>query len=374
MRIGERQLAGVFRAHVFAGPLTEADEEALLGREAVDIWRRHTGVGLLPGDIGQDLSTQVSNVFTNGQLAVQPNVVDHGVFSILIDDALRLRGKTLGILLGPPILQVAVGVVLPARIVESVRQFVADRPAGIAIVRRIIERRIVERRLQDSCRKIDVVHLRVEIGVDGRRRHVPLVAIDRPTDLGQLAIEFESSRASHVADKIAGINAHHRVVTPMLGIADLVADRAQLAQSRLLGGSAHPRASADALGHDDLDSLHHVQHRLLGRLGEGSAHVSLAQRLTQLMVDRCHATLPARRNGLRTREYSAVEIEVLGDQRWRQIRRLRVKQMKAQIHLPDRQRLARHPPRQLGEELRRADVDPTQIELAESSEVARPRQ
>jgi hypothetical protein len=45
------------------------------------------------------------------------------------------------VLLGPPVLQVALGVELAAFVVEGVGQFVADGAAGVAVVRRVVHLR-----------------------------------------------------------------------------------------------------------------------------------------------------------------------------------------------------------------------------------------
>ena len=51
--------------------------------------------------------------------------------------------------------------------------------------------RVEERRLQDAGGEVDVVHLRIVVGVDRGRRHVPLLAVHRLADLVQLAVELE---------------------------------------------------------------------------------------------------------------------------------------------------------------------------------------
>ena len=101
-------------------------------------------------------------------------------------------------------LQVALGVELAALVVEAVGQLVADGGAGIAVVGRVVQLRIVERRLQYAGREVDVVHLRVVVGVDRGRRHLPLAAIHRLADFGELAPVFEGVAARGVARIVVG--------------------------------------------------------------------------------------------------------------------------------------------------------------------------
>ena len=88
-----------------------------------------------------------------------------------------------------------VGIVLPALIVEAVRHLVADDRADAAVVDRVVRLRIEERRLQNAGREHDLVHVRIVVGVHGRRRHAPFGAIDRFADLLQLAVRFRTCRA-----------------------------------------------------------------------------------------------------------------------------------------------------------------------------------
>src|SRR5262249_15564814 len=125
------------------------------------------------GDVRQDLATQVSRVFSQGKLSVQVNVVHGDVAGILIAYA-RGAGIELGaVFLRPPVPQVAVGIVLTALIIKTVRQFMANSSAGIAIVGCVIHLGIVERRLQYAGWEIDVVHLGAVVGVDRGGRDVP---------------------------------------------------------------------------------------------------------------------------------------------------------------------------------------------------------
>jgi hypothetical protein len=117
----------------------------------------------------------------------------------------------------PPVLQISARVELAALVVEAVRQLVADRAAGVAVVRRVVHPRVVERGLQHARRKIDRVHLRVEISVDGRRRHPPLGAIERLADLVELAPRLEAIAALDIARVIARPHFVRAVIAPPVG-------------------------------------------------------------------------------------------------------------------------------------------------------------
>ena len=58
--------------------------------------------------------------------------------AVLFHDAARALFKCLGILFGPPIVQVALGVELPSFIVESVRQLMSDHCPDRAVVHGIV--------------------------------------------------------------------------------------------------------------------------------------------------------------------------------------------------------------------------------------------
>ena len=51
-----------------AGPLREADEEALVRSQTIAVGKLHVLVGILPRDVGQNRAAQVGDIFTFGQL------------------------------------------------------------------------------------------------------------------------------------------------------------------------------------------------------------------------------------------------------------------------------------------------------------------
>jgi len=83
-----------------------------------------------------------------------------------------------------------------------VGQLVTDGSTRVAVVGRVIHLRIVKRGLQYACGEIDVVHARVVIGVNGRRRHRPFAAINWFAYFIQPAPGLELRRPFDVAGEI----------------------------------------------------------------------------------------------------------------------------------------------------------------------------
>ena len=93
-------------------------------------------------------------------------------------------------------------------------------PKLIASSRRLSK----ERRLQYAGGEIDVVHLRVVIGIDRRRRHVPFLAVHRFADFSQLAVEFEAGGTEGIAQRVATRDLQFGIVTPLVRVPILLAD------------------------------------------------------------------------------------------------------------------------------------------------------
>ena len=97
---------------------------------------------------------------------------------------------------------------------------------------------VEEGRLQNAGGEIDVVHLRIVIGVDRGRRHVPFLAVHGLADLVQLALELELVGAETVAHGVVALDHDAGIVAPVVRIADLVGDGLQLDQGLLLWSPA----------------------------------------------------------------------------------------------------------------------------------------
>ena len=130
----------------------------------------------------QPESTVVGAILTQRQMSVQMHVWHGAELLILVRDALGALLKLLTVLLGPPIVQIAVTIELTSLVVEAVRQFVANHSADGAEIHGVVARSAVERRLQDPGREVDIVFERIVICIDGWGRHAPLRAVNRFTD------------------------------------------------------------------------------------------------------------------------------------------------------------------------------------------------
>src|SRR6266478_6724395 len=79
VRISNRVHPLALHSLIAAGPLRHADEEPLIGSEAIDGVQILVLGRVLPGHVGQDGATQVRHVFAQSQLAVNLDLVYDGV-------------------------------------------------------------------------------------------------------------------------------------------------------------------------------------------------------------------------------------------------------------------------------------------------------
>ena len=222
MRVDLGALAHCCRACGLAPALPVGRKELLRGRqpsvlggslrvEVGSVLLRH----LLVGNPGQPQPGQVGKIFAQRQLAVHVQVAHRNKAAVLVVDTLGALVEVLGIVPGPPVVQVAFRVKLAAFVVEAVRELVAHDPALGSIIHRVILRRIKVGRLQNACREVDAVHLRVVIGIHRRRRHLPLGAVHRLTDLCDVACGSELGRALSIAEVVIANNLQARIVPPL---------------------------------------------------------------------------------------------------------------------------------------------------------------
>ena len=121
VRIGDGADTEIFRAVILAGPLRIADEEALVGSEAVFRFQAHSGRLLFPSEVGEEGATEVCNVFAAGEFGVDVDVVDDDVVRVLIALAVDAIFKAPGVGWCPPVAQIALSVELATFIIEPVR-------------------------------------------------------------------------------------------------------------------------------------------------------------------------------------------------------------------------------------------------------------
>ena len=298
-----------------------------------------SGGGILPGKVGEERAAEIGNVFSAGELAVDVDVIHDDEFGELVAHAIDLLLEVLRVGFGPPILQVAGGVELAAFIVKAVGEFVSDGGASVAVVGRGVELRIIERRLQDSGREVDVVHLRIVVGVDGDGRHHPLVPVDGLTDLLDVARGLKLGKAQNVASEVTTLNLHAGVVAPLIRVSDLVVDAVQFDERLLFGGGAHPVKVVDLALHGLLNQLGHVDGVGLGLRSEGAADELLSESFTEVVVGVLDAALPARSELLGAAQVAAVEGKILIDEGAGEILRASADEVPAQVGAPGGDRL-----------------------------------
>ena len=124
----------------------------------------------------------------------------------MIGDASGAFLKLFGIGLRPPILQIPFGVELASLVVETVGEFMPDGRSRISVIGSIVQFGIEQRRLQHTGWEVDVIHLRIVVGIHCRWRHLPFPAIKRLPYFLQLPFGFEDRRSRCVPEEIAACN------------------------------------------------------------------------------------------------------------------------------------------------------------------------
>ncbi len=114
--------------------------------------------------------------------------------AVLVGHAFGALVECLAVVRRLPLAQIALAVVLRALVVEAVGHLVADDHADAAEVHRRIDLEVEERRLQDAGREVDVVERRAVVGVDGGRRHAPLLLVHRLAQLGVFVVALVNAR------------------------------------------------------------------------------------------------------------------------------------------------------------------------------------
>src|SRR6185503_10899444 len=174
---------------VFLCPgLCPAKEEALLGGETIDV--RGTRLALERFHVGvvSDVeSAQIGNRFARYELALQMQTRLNLKTAELINHTISAFIEILLVAFSPPVFQVALRVKLGARIIVAVRNLMADDSSDRSIINRIVCVGVEKWRLQDARRKRDIVIERAVAGVDGRRRHTPLLPVNWFVDLVEVA-------------------------------------------------------------------------------------------------------------------------------------------------------------------------------------------
>ena len=305
-------LANLLVADVLAPNVGIGQEEALLGREAVDDGKGSLLRGILEGLEGHHETTVVGHVLAQRERAVGMETGQH--LDAVVEGTHHLDAllEALAILVAPPAAQVAFLVILGTLVVESVGHLVTDHHTDGAIVEGIVCLHVEEGRLQNAGGEADLVGRRVVIGIHRLRRHVPLVAIDGLVELGANHLLDLPFVACQDVAQVAVANLQGGVVFPLIGVAHLHVEGVELVLCHLLRLVAHPVLHGDTLAERHLQVGHQALHALLGCGREEALHIELSQGLAQCAFDRRDGTLPARTVLLLAAHGGAVEGKVHG--------------------------------------------------------------
>src|SRR5690348_15584885 len=159
---------------------------------------------------------------------------------ILLVDARDALFKCLCILWSPPVAQIAFRIELAPLIVEAVRKFMSDHDCDASKVNGVVDCFVEERWLQNSRGEIDVVECGTVVRIHRGWSHAEFRAIKRLADLRKLAVLFKCVSSLHVAEQISAHDIQLRIIAPLAGIANLVADGREFQKSLLLGVGSHP--------------------------------------------------------------------------------------------------------------------------------------
>src|SRR5437763_565815 len=224
--------------------------------------------------------------------------------------------------------------------------------AGGAVIHDGLPLRVEVRRLQHRGRKVERIHRRKIHGVHRLRRHAPLGAIDRGAELGEIVVQLEQLGALRIAERVAADHFQPRIIPPLVRIADPDLQGSELGFCPGARLGCHPLEPVDAHREGSQQIAHHrLGARFLARR-KVALYVQLAHRLAQRRVGLIDRALPSGAQLRRAREHPAVELEVLLDKGFGQIRGVALDFVKAQVIPPGLKRLTRGERGQSGESAR----------------------
>src|SRR5690606_30178776 len=149
---------GYFLGPGAAAPyLRPAEEKALIRRKAINLLIALTLLRLLKGFVSDSHASEVGEILALGKMAVYMHGIKHSVIVELINNHVGALHKIRRVGGGPPVLQIAVGIVLAPLIIESVGHLMTDDRTDSAIIHRIIRLVVEEGILEDACREHDLI-------------------------------------------------------------------------------------------------------------------------------------------------------------------------------------------------------------------------
>ena len=195
---------------------------------------------------------------------------------------------------GPPVLHVAVGIILSSVIVEAVGHLVAYHHTDGSVVEGFVGLGIEEGILQDACREAYLVGRGVVVGVDSLRSHVPFLAVNGLAGLFlDMFLHSPYLASLHIViETLCRVDVESAVVLPLVGVSNLHIEGRELPMGVGLGLGTHPRLGINALSESHAQVLYELLHHLLGAGGEVTLAVNLAQSLAHGRLCVVGGTLP----------------------------------------------------------------------------------
>ena len=218
---------------------------------------------------------------------------------------------------GPPVVQVALAVVLRPLVVEAVTDLVTDDGPDAAVVERRVGVRVEERRLQDRGGEADLVGARVVVGVDVLRVHQPLVAVDRAAELAELPVGLEGALPRRtLPSRSPRSMSDRRVVAPPRRVADLGPEDLELVERLAARLRAHPVEGRRCCGGRPRPGWPPARPSAASpRAGSAARRTARRSPRRGTACDDRDPALPAVALHLGAGQGARVEVEVLGDDR-----------------------------------------------------------
>ena len=282
-------VADVLSPHVGIG-----QEESLFGCESVDYTQRFLGSGILKGLEGYHQSAVVGHILAQRQAAVGMQSGQHLYAVVELSHHLYAFAESLGVLVAPPLAQVALLVVLGALVVESVCHLVTNHHAYGSVVEGIVGLHVEEWGLQYACGEANLVGRGVIVCIHRLGCHEPLLAVHGLVQFRAHHILYLPLVACQHVPEIAVANLQFAVILPLVGIAHFHVEGIQFLLCHLLRLVAHPILYGNAFAQCHLQVADQRLHALLGCGWEETFGVQLSQRLAQHTAHGIHSAFPSR--------------------------------------------------------------------------------
>ena len=267
-------------------------------------------------------TTVVGDVFTKSELAIgigKRIVTDFNLVEP-IDKHLGVGLEADGILVLPPVVQVAVLIIVTALVVEAMGHLMSNDNTDSTIVESIVGIHVEEGFLQNTCREANLVGGGVIVSVNRLGSHAPLGLVDRLVNLGNHVGNVELIAPDHIGEVAVFLDFKPAVVSPLVGITYFYHDCGEFLDSALFRILTHPFCIMDTHCKSLFQVVDHLDHAVLGFRGEETGHIEFTQCFAHGTVNSTGDAFPAGTQLLSTTEGATVEVEIGVDEVTAQIR------------------------------------------------------